>query len=346
MLIKKTRIPVHQMTTIGMLPSRLKITYYRLRGYNIEKGVSIGLGSIIVAKDVHIQEGVKIGFLTVVRGREIKIGRFSRIGSMCFIDTHKIEIGEDTRINENVIIGGIKFPDSSIMIGDRSIVMEYSYLNPSRPIRIGDNTGIGGHCFLFTHGSWSSQLEGYPVTFASINLGNDVWLPWRVFIMPGVEIGDGSVIGANSLVARSLPAHSLAAGSPAKIIKEDYPEKPGEGKVQSMAVEMIGGFTSYLESENFIVVAEYPNDGPWPIKLNVSRKKRRYDIAFSLNPNVNTLTSNTCVYVNGEDVFSRTLSTEKMTISLSPAMRGGSTAIGEEFLSYISRFGIRCKRMD
>ena len=171
MLIKKVKIPINQMVAIGFLPSVLKKCVYRLKGYKIGKNVSIGIGSVIIGKDVKIGNHSKIGFGTVVRARNINIGRFVTIGSMTMIDTEKIDIGDDTRINEQVIIGGLKNPDSYIQIGKRVIIMEMSFLNPTKPIIIGDDTGIGGHCLLFTHSSWLSQLEGYPVTFEPITLG-------------------------------------------------------------------------------------------------------------------------------------------------------------------------------
>ena len=43
-----------------------------------------------------------------------------------------------------------------------------------------------------------------------LRTGASVWLPWRVFVMPGSTIGDGSVIGANSLVSGNIPPKSLA----------------------------------------------------------------------------------------------------------------------------------------
>lgn len=346
MLVKKNRIPVLQIATVGLLPSIIKIAFYRLRGYKIEKGVHIGLGSIVCGKKVHLRSGVNIGFLTVVRGKDVEIGRFTRIGSMCFIDTHKIRIGEDTRINENVVIGGIKFPDSSISIGDRSIVMEYSYLNPSRPITIGNNTGIGGHCLLFTHGSWSSQLEGYPVSFAPITLGNNVWLPWRVFIMPGVEIGDGSVIGANSLVSRSLPPNSLAAGSPAKVLKEGYPDLPEISSVEKLVLDMVTAFTKYLESECFEVKHQSERTEGLPLRLVISKSNNAHTLEIVSMPDKRTRNDATVVCIEASEKDLYAAHENGMSISLRPPLRMGSTDVGEEFLSYISRYGIRCKRLD
>ncbi len=97
------------------------------------------------------------------------------------MDTVLIEVDDDARINENVTVGGIKYPDSSLKVGKRVIIMEYSFINPTKPIKLGDDTGIGGHCLLFTHGSWLFQLDGFPVTFAPITLGKRVWLSLACF---------------------------------------------------------------------------------------------------------------------------------------------------------------------
>ena len=49
-------------------------------------------------------------------------------------------------------------------------------------------------------------------------IGDDVWLGARVMVVAGVEIGDGCIIGASSVVTRSVPAGSIAVGNPARII--------------------------------------------------------------------------------------------------------------------------------
>ncbi|MBC7791008.1 MAG: acyltransferase [Anaerolineae bacterium] len=123
-----------------------------------------------------------------------------------------------------------------------------TYINPTKPVVIGDDTGIGGHCLIFTHGSWLNILDGYPVTYEPVTLGSSVWLPWRVFVMPGVTIGDGSVIGANSLVAGNIPAGSLAVGSPAKVIRSapDFPRKPSEERRGEIIEEMIAEFDRFV----------------------------------------------------------------------------------------------------
>lgn len=237
------------MLTEGLLPSRLKVALYRSRGAEIGDDVSIGPMSVVDAKRLRIGSGTRIGFASIVRGREVTLGRKVQIGSTTFLDVEVIEIGDDTKINEQVFAGGPTLPESRLTIGARCIVMQHTFLNPTKPLVIGDDTGVGGKCSIFTHGSWQNQLEGYPVKFAPVELGRGVWIPWQVFIMPGVTIGDGATIGAGSLVTKDVPAGALAAGSPAKVLKtaDEYPRRPDEDARRAMMREIMGEFLRYLE---------------------------------------------------------------------------------------------------
>src|SRR5258708_15219372 len=147
------------------------------------------------------------------------MGRHSSVGTFSYLSCNVIEIGDDAKIREQVYVGGPQLPESKFVLGSRTIILQLTNINPTKPVVIGDDTGIGGHCLIFTHGAWLNQLDGYPVTYEPVTLGKSVWLPWRVFIMPGTTIGDGTVIGANSLVSGTIPAGGLAAGSPAKAVR-------------------------------------------------------------------------------------------------------------------------------
>ena len=57
-----------------------------------------------------------------------------------------------------------------------------------------------------------------PKVERDVVVGDDVWLGARVMVVAGVEIGDGCIIGASSVVTRSLPAGSIAVGNPARVI--------------------------------------------------------------------------------------------------------------------------------
>ncbi|MFX0197123.1 MAG: hypothetical protein ACFFCW_13430 [Candidatus Hodarchaeota archaeon] len=249
MLINIARIPIKKIIFIGLLPFFIKRVIYWLKGYDLGKKVTIGIGSVIIGKNVTIGPHTKIGYFTIIRGNNIKIGSHVSIRSTTFLDTPDLEIGDNTTINEQVFIGGIELPESKLKVGKNCTIMQLTYINCANPVVIGDDTGIGGHCLIFTHSSWLSQFEGYPVKFGSIQIGNSVWLPWRVFVMPGAKIGDGSVIAANSLVAGEIPSKCLAAGSPAKIIRKapDFPKHLSEGEKRNLLKDILTEMIRYLE---------------------------------------------------------------------------------------------------
>jgi acetyltransferase-like isoleucine patch superfamily enzyme len=226
LLIQKPRIPIKEFVLYGLLPGFLKKVAYRLKGYHVGKKVSLGFGSIICGKDVEIGDHSKIGFFTIVRGEKIKIGSHVSIGSTTFLDTPFIEIGDETKINEQVFVGGLQSFDSKFIVGRNCQIMQQSFLNPAKSIVIGDDSCIGGLSLLFGHNSWLSQFEGYDVTFEPIEIGNNVGIAWRVFVLAGVRIGDGSMIAPNSLVSHAIPPRSLAAGFPARVISKqpDFPK--------------------------------------------------------------------------------------------------------------------------
>lgn len=218
MLTEKPRIPIRDILIYGFWPSVIKIFLYRLKGYRIGKGVSIGLGSVICGKQVEIGDHTAIGFLTIIRGEEIHLESHVRIGAMTFLDTPHLQVGEGTNFNEQVFVGGLQCPDSRLVVGRNCSIMQMSFINPAKSIVIGDDCVIGGHCLIFGHSSSLNQLEGYPVEFAPIEIGQGVGLAWRTFVLPGAKIGDGTMVGANSVVSGTLPSHSMAVGYPARIV--------------------------------------------------------------------------------------------------------------------------------
>jgi acetyltransferase-like isoleucine patch superfamily enzyme len=257
--LHKPRLPLGHLLVFGWLPSPLKRWAYRtFLGYRIGRRVRFGFGGVVIGQTVELGDDVEIGMLAIVMGRTITIGRHSSVGTMSYVSCRVIEIGEDAKIREQVFVGGPQLPESRFALGSRTIVLQMAYINPTKPVVIGDDTGIGGHCLIFTHGVWLSGLEGYPVTYQPVTLGRSVWLPWRVFVMPGSTIGDGTVIGANSLVAGAIPPYSLALGTPAKVIRSapDFPPKLSDADRSAMIRDMVAEFDRYAADDAVTVTAE------------------------------------------------------------------------------------------
>lgn len=87
-------------------------------------------------------------------------------------------------------------------------------------IKIGKNVAISHDVTIMDSDAHNVDYEGYQMTKPVI-IGDNVWIGSRALIMKGVNIGDGAIVAAGSVVTKDVPAHSMVAGVPAKIIKED-----------------------------------------------------------------------------------------------------------------------------
>lgn len=359
MLIKKSRVPIFNILTIGILPGFIKKIFYKLKGAKIGKKVGFGFGSVLISNNIEIGDYSSIGFGTIIRAKSIKIGRYVNIGSAVFFDVEKVEIGDDAKINEQVFAGGPMLPESFLKIGARTIIMQYTFLNPTKPLIIGDDTGIGGHCLLFTHGSWQSQIDGYPVTFGPITLGKNVWLPWRIFIMPGVTIGEGTTIGADSLVNKSLPPKCLAAGIPAKIIRQypDYPKALSLEEKKIIIENILEEFIKFISYNNIEI--ERVSTTPIILKINYLKKNiflnkkvtgRIIFVVAKISNYEGLKLDKNSLYLSlpeiDEEIKKFLKEKNTMWIDLSKKERWKSNLVGEELVNFLKRYGIRLCRID
>lgn len=93
-------------------------------------------------------------------------------------------------------------------------------LDPA-PVTIGNNVffGPGVHVYTATHPLDPAERRTGLETALPVTIGNDVWIGGGAIILPGVSIGFGAVIGAGSVVTKSVPAGVLAAGNPCRVIR-------------------------------------------------------------------------------------------------------------------------------
>lgn len=186
---------------------------------NQEKNIHIFAESIEVGQNVTFGENIRIR----LKGR-FSLGNYSRLGNNTEIFGNNVTFGEHLFHSSGLRIGGggRQHPNADLHIGDRCTIHN-NFLNVCESITIGNDVGLSPETSIITHGYWLSVLEGYPASFAGVKIGNGVIVGYRSLIMIGVEITDYCVIGAQSVVTKSLERKGIYAGSPAKFIKEIVP---------------------------------------------------------------------------------------------------------------------------
>lgn len=134
-------------------------------------------------------------------------------------------------------------PYRKFSLGDYSVIESFACINNAvGDVIIGDHTRIGLHNTIIgpvTIGSHVNLAQGITVTALNHNfedsdkrideqgvsttpviIEDDIWIGANAVILPGVTIGNHSVVAAGAIVTKNVPPHSLVAGVPAKIIKQ------------------------------------------------------------------------------------------------------------------------------
>ncbi|MEK6766552.1 MAG: acyltransferase [Planctomycetota bacterium] len=139
------------------------------------------------------------------------------------------KIGENSQVCQGTVLafGDAKNGFGKIIIGDNTWIGQYNNLRSCADghIRIGRECLISQFCTLVgsNHSVNRNKLireQGSDSSRLGVTLKDDVWLGSGVSVMPGIEIGEGCVIGANSVVTKSVPDYEIWAGCPAKKIGE------------------------------------------------------------------------------------------------------------------------------
>ena len=111
---------------------------------------------------------------------------------------------------------------SKIIIGD-NVGISGTTINATTSVTIEDNVLIGTGCLITDTDShpilWNERRFGGVANSAPVIIEHDVFIGARSIILKGVRIGARSVIGAGSVVTKSIPPNSIAAGNPCKVIK-------------------------------------------------------------------------------------------------------------------------------
>ena len=145
------------------------------------------------------------------------------------------------------------------------------------------------------------------------------------------------------MINKDLPANSLAAGSPAKVLKTDYPRSLNEEERLKILCDSLEEFAEYLEYEGLKVTLTKSETN---IALLVSEKRKTHRLLLILeNKNLEALATNNTDVIIADLPESPGLKAD-MTLDTHKKTRIGSSPIGEEYVKYISRLGIRFDRLD
>lgn len=212
------------------LNSMIKGIYSLLINSGLLCGRLISLSGI-----VHARYGIYLfrrAFITGLLGRNCKsIGINSLLASdIQLINPQGISIGNNCSVLSHCILEThcSAFTKGTIILGAGVSLGEYTHITAANKVELGHNV-LTGRFVLITdnaHGYTSREQQkiaplARPITSkGKVIIGNNVWIGDKATILPGVSIGDGAIIGANSVVTKDIPAFAVVAGNPAKIIKK------------------------------------------------------------------------------------------------------------------------------
>lgn len=168
------------------LSSVFRITILRLRGYAIDYSVDMAGGNSFFQNTY----------------KAIAIGANTRLGRQTRLDTG---------------FGG------RIHIGSGTLIDDHCFITAQSSIEIGTNVLMAAYCFVtdFNHtfSDTDSPINKQGYVRKPVKIGNNVWIGAHSIILPGVNIGDGAVIGAGSVVTHSVKPFTVVAGNPARLIR-------------------------------------------------------------------------------------------------------------------------------
>jgi acyl-[acyl carrier protein]--UDP-N-acetylglucosamine O-acyltransferase len=216
------------------LSSKAKIAYYRQHGAEIEEGVEIGDGSVLICEYLHLKKESKIMRECYLKTKSFSLGVMSVIGDRADIVTRHIRIGDVFFSGSNVTIGGggAFSAQAYLIIGDSCLVSSHCILNTGGGIELGNEVGLSSHVKLYTHNHWQNMLEGYFSNFGPIVIEDNAYITGDSMVVPNVTIGKGATVFANSSVTGDVEPFAQVAGNPAKIVNRIKPQLTPDKKNQ------------------------------------------------------------------------------------------------------------------
>ena len=172
-------------------------------------------------------ENVTIGSCVSIRGaRRIALGNNVVIDDRCVLsaiqDEGRISMGNDVFAGCNTII---RTRGRTLTIGTGTRIGSNCIVATDSSLELGNDVLIGAYAYLCGGGSHDFDRKDVPILIqgctkrGGIVVGNGVWIGAHTTVLDGVSIGEGAIVGANSMVKEDLPPFSVSYGSPARVAR-------------------------------------------------------------------------------------------------------------------------------
>ena len=189
-----------------------------IRGLSLKPFLKKSSGFIFIGKRVKVRHGYQLS-----AGKNLILEDNVCINAL---STNGIQLGDNVSIARDSIIfctGIISQKGTGIIIGDRTGISARAYLAGQGGITIGNDVIMGPNVQIFSenhnYSDTTITIKEQGVAKQAVVIGDDCWVGAGATILAGVTIGDGCVIAASSVVTKSVPANSIVAGIPARVIK-------------------------------------------------------------------------------------------------------------------------------
>jgi acetyltransferase-like isoleucine patch superfamily enzyme len=137
----------------------------------------------------------------------------------------RVHLGHNVYVGHNAILKG--YHAAEMHVGDGTWIGQQCFLHSAGGLHIGAHVGIGPAVKIITshhrEAGRAVPILDSPVQFAPVRIEDDADLGVGAIVLPGVTIGRGAQIGAGSVVTAHVPPYAVAAGVPARVLRERRP---------------------------------------------------------------------------------------------------------------------------
>jgi acetyltransferase-like isoleucine patch superfamily enzyme len=154
----------------------------------------------------------------------MEVGSGTRLARIYATWPHQARLGANCKIEHGVYFhfDGLYKPGPSIVVGDDCFIGSNCEFNITTRLEIGSDCLIASGTVMVDH-NHGMELEDLirvqKGTSSPITIGKNVWIGAKCIILQGVNIGDGAIIGAGTVITKSVPEHTIVAGVPARVLR-------------------------------------------------------------------------------------------------------------------------------